>query len=565
MALVWSSRYLARGFAQDDIELHDLTIDNESATCRFSVNVGRDGPHPFHLSTISAHRVMAQCGIDFICHALGMSKEALGEVWELSHSANYRRKVLSSHDLHARLQLVSRGWTRNLSTWLFQFDVEDGSFQGTIELAPGKPISSPEGALIYDPSTLPAYVDHYLSFYGEEAASAKSSTAVYKPKACIAFRPSTALSAQLRALAADMSICLQQLYRSYNSGNHLCAHDSVSRRVPTANRPSVPSMIRLDVIETSEGCKVIEVNAGNCGGIETYYRMYSFLRERLFPIAPVVPKLLSLLLNIIAPTPHRRAIFAYLDDGQSKYLSTARKGILESINPQSRIEVCHMRDLIENRAELEEAEFIYRDFIYEELDLNTELGRTVEDLLLGLPASRYFPSLSDEALSDKSYIAEVDRLVRTGLASRVGLNEGKSLAWKRWMAPSTPLTKGTRHSATIGFGTPHGVVLKPADGYGGDGVTILPSCVLPLNASFYGGRSWVVQRYYEAPQYRLMRRGNKEEQVRLVHGVFLLPRDGRLEYGGIFTRLSPDPVVNIGNDGDVVLFCEPDWFHDGRR
>jgi hypothetical protein len=559
MNLPWSSPYLARGFAQDDVRLLDLTFGPASVLCRFSVIPGPDGAHPFHLSTVSAHRVVAQCGIDFICRATGLSKSILGEVWELNYTANYRRKILRSESLTASLQLVTRGWAGKLSTWLFRFEIEGGSFEGTLELAPGTAVNSADGTLVYDPSETDAYIRHYLSFYDSEADEASVNPSVYKPKTCVAFLPSLALVSQLRTLASDMAVCLQRLYDTYNNGDLLCAETSESNRVPHSNRPELPTMIRLDVIETSEGCKVVEVNAGNCGGVETYYRMFSFLRKRLFPSAPVIPKLLSLIVDMIVPSVTGRIAFCYLDEGQSKYLCLARRHILQRIFTGLRVEVGHLRDLLSAWDNDKLPDCIYRDFIYEELDPASDLGRRVEKLLLGLKPGQYFPSLTDEILSDKAYIAEVDQLVRSGRGARFNFNESDTSVWKKWMAPSTRVSRLKHHEAAIDFSTPDGIVLKPADGYGGDSVIIFPTCVLPINPSFYGQRPWVLQKFFNTPFYRLRRHENREEKVHLVHGVFLLPHMGKLEYGGTFTRLSPDPVVNIGNDGDVVLFCEPEW------
>jgi hypothetical protein len=108
---------------------------------------------------------------------------------------------------------------------------------------------------------------------------------------------------------------------------------------------------------------------------------------------------------------------------------------------------------------------------------------------------------------------------------------------------------------------PDGMVIKPADGCGGDRVFILPLCALPMNRSFYGHTQWVVQRFFDSPRYVIARGDDPNpEDVHLAHGVFLMPHHGALQYAGTFTRLSPDLVVNIKNDGDVVLFCEPEWF-----
>jgi hypothetical protein len=127
------------------------------------------------------------------------------------------------------------------------------------------------------------------------------------------------------------------------------------------------------------------------------------------------------------------------------------------------------------------------------------------------------------------------------------------------MAPSAQLTDAARRAPGGDFDAPDGFVVKPAPGYGGNGVAVIahangyPTC--PLSSRH---RSYVVQRFYRTPTCLLRHSDGMRESVHLVHGVFLLPDVGTLTYGGTFTRLGRDPIV--GSEGDVALFCEPEWF-----
>jgi hypothetical protein len=556
----WSSRYLSRGFGQDVIVIEKLAIEYESISACFSVRCGEDGPRPFHLSTISAHRVVAQLGIDFICGQLRTAKEDVGEVWELSYSGTYERPILHDMEIPVSLTLLCRSQRRRMENWLFQFDIADGSFYGTICLAPDKVPIPTNGDIIHSSKHLAEYQEFYYSFYGSRGAAAQGSKAVYRPKACLGLRPKKELALEIRDLAASMASCLQKLFESYNSGMTFGFDASVSKKVSSLRAPMLPSLIRLDVIETRDGLKVVEVNAGNCGGAETYFRMYQFLHGEHFPNASKVPFLLGCFLQAIASKPGR-AVFTYLED-QSKYLCLARQTIYGHLAPHMRIDVMPLPELLGELRSGKSVDLIYRDFVYEVLGAAGEVGTEAERLFISdARCPPYFPSFSDEILSDKAYISEIDHHIRHGLGGQLGFSEADIRSWQRWLAPCATSTRIFHQGGEPDFEMPEGVVLKPADGYGGDRVFIFPTCSLPMNRSFYGQTRWVVQKFFDSPRYLVPRETKgATDKVHLAHGVFLMPYDGKLQYAGTFTRLSPDLVVNIKNDGDVVLFCEPEWF-----
>jgi hypothetical protein len=557
----WSSQYLLRGFGQDVITIRELTSDYNGLSARFTVKCGEDGPKPFHLSTISAHRVVAQLGINFICHQLKNTKNLIGEVWELSYSGSYKKPILHDAGISISLTLLSRTQRKQVESWLFRFDVGNGAFKGTISLAPERVPFATNGEILQTTRPLRTYQDFYYSFYGNQMQAAQVSKSVYCPKACLGFKATKALATEIRELAATMANCLQKIFDSYNSGNMLGFDHSISNRLLASKRSKFPSLIRLDVIETRDGLKIVEVNAGNCGGAETYFRMQQFLREEYFPNARERPFLLDCFLDEIGQRPGR-AVFTYLED-QSQYLSLARKQIYQQLAPNLLIDVLPLSKLLSDLRSGAVVDFIYRDFVYEELASAGDIGREAEKLFISdIHCPPYFPSFSDEILSDKAYIAEVDHRVRRGLGSQVGLTESDCRNWQRWLAPCTTSNRILLHDGELDFDMPDGVVIKPADGYGGDRVFIFPVCALPMNRSFYGQTQWVVQRFFDSPTYSVTRGDSTfgEDKVHLVHGVFVMPHDGTLQYAGTFTRLSPDLVVNIKNDGDVVLFCEPEWF-----
>jgi hypothetical protein len=416
------------------------------------------------------------------------------------------------------------------------------------------------GDIIHAARSLAEYQEFYYSFYGSQSASAQSSKAVYRPKACLGFKPKKDMALEIKELATSIGSCLQKLFTSYNCGKTLGFCNSVSTKVTQLKRTNLPSLIRLDVIETRDGLKVVEVNAGNCGGAETYFRMYQFLREEYFPNAERVPSLIQFFLEAI-DNGSRRAVFTYLED-QSKYLCLARKHIYQELAPHLQIDVMPVAELLADLRSGSSVDFIYRDFVYEELAPAGEIGIEAEHLFISnAQCPPYFPSFSDEILSDKAFIGEADCRIRNGLGGQVGLSEADCRNWLRWLAPCTTSTRIFHQGGEPDFEMPDGLVLKPADGYGGDRVLILPACSLPMNRSFYGQSQWVVQRFFDSPRYSVARGvAGEPDKVHLVHGVFLMPHHGKLHYAGTFTRLSPDLVVNIKNDGDVVLFCEPEWF-----
>src|SRR5262245_58498926 len=97
----WASRYLQRGFAQDSIVFARREFGPRGATCQFTVKPGHEGPKPFHLSAITAHRVVAELAIEFICDLTKMTKEQIGEVWQLRHDVSYRVRITRRQSLQA--------------------------------------------------------------------------------------------------------------------------------------------------------------------------------------------------------------------------------------------------------------------------------------------------------------------------------------------------------------------------------------------------------------------------------------------------------------------------------
>jgi hypothetical protein len=314
-------------------------------------------------------------------------------------------------------------------------------------------------------------------------------------------------------------------------------------------------MIRLDVVETAHGCKVVEVNSGNCGGMESYFRIFSYASSQLGWKGDI-PKLVTTIGNAIDAWGERSVTLTYLDD-QSRFLCHARKGILSTLGVQN-IRVVHLRDLLNELKCCAEPVAVYRDFLFEELEDWPELRDDAMVVFGGGGFVRSFPSFADEFLSDKALLADVDSCCRNGSAGLFGLSAAAGQNWVNWYAPSYAVRKGrmSPHSTPFDFEGP--VVYKPSDGFGGKDVLILDRESLPLNRSFFGDREWVVQRFFEPLRY--MRESDSgSDPVNLVHGVFLMPVNGELQYVGTFSRMSPDLVVNIKNDGDVVLFAEPEW------
>jgi hypothetical protein len=395
------------------------------------------------------------------------------------------------------------------------------------------------GEILQTARPLRAYQDSYYSFYGNQREAAQHSKAVYCPKACLGFKATKALATEIRQLAATMASCLQKIFDSYNSGNMLGFDVSVSNKVIAAKRSKLPSLLRLDVIETRDGLKVVEVNAGNCGGAESYFRMHQFLREEYFPTARETPALLSYFLDRIAPGVGR-AVFTYLED-QSRYLSLARKQIYQRLKPDLQIDVLLLQELLSELRSGATVDFIYRDFVYEELASAGDIGREAEKLFISdIQCPPYFPSFSDEILSDKAYISEVDHLVRRGLGWQIGLTQTDCRDWQRWLAPCATSNRILQHDGGPDFETPEGVVIKPTDGYGGDRVFIFPVCSLPMNRSFYGQTSWLVQRFFDSPRYAVTRGDSAlPDRVPLVHGVFLMPHEGAPQSFQAFVRSRP--------------------------
>lgn len=412
--------------------------------------------------------------------------------------------------------------------------------------------------MLEDYSHLPNYVDSCVSFFDQGTNLASIKPFVHIPASCLVFRPQTDLSAALRQLANEVGLCLMQLFRSYERGVHLSASECVSRRVPYTNRVRLPTVVRLDVIETAEGCKVVEVNSGTCAGIEVCSRMYAFLREWVCPSAPSIPPMLTHLMKVIEHVPERRAICSYLEDGPCRYLGMLKRGLIQRYDPSIEVDVLHIADVMKHWTSGTARGLLFREFMYDDLDLTTPSGQAIENFLMTLPFNRQFPSLSDEFLSNKSYIANVDEIVRSGHGVQVGFTDCETLAWERWMAPTARL-ESVALNGRIDFEAPSGCVVKPSFGYGGCGIVIIPRVDKQIIHGLTNrSLSLVIQKYYPTRHYLLRAKNTFEYRTHVVHGVFLLPDADTLYYGGTFTRLSQNPIV--GREADIALYCEPEWF-----
>jgi hypothetical protein len=546
----WSSLYLQRGFAQDEIRVRRWAIDEDTAFGEVDVAVGPDGPHPFHLSAITSHRIVAQLAIDMICARTGMSKPQIGEVFEIEHQTRYLRKVVDAREINIQVRAIGHRRLKSLFCTRFSYGVGNGAFEGEIELGFVLRVPKQRGRLIAE-SSVDAYRDFYFSVYGSDEHSARTSKDVYFPKACIRFEPDPQLSEELRQLAADVGDCIELLHQNYRDDS--TEQGSIAHRVPRDRRPDLPSLVRLDVVEGPEGCRVVEVNSGNCGGVETYSRMHLFLQKQRRLPGSGLPLLLVRFAEALDLCRRSAVEFVFIDD-QSRYLSRARATLFAKAVPGLKCTLTPLREFLSRAPTDFDNTLIYRDFLYEELAELGTLGVAAETFFLSLPQEAYFPSLADEYLSDKGWIAAIDEQVRRG--AHPIIRDSLAQKWMARMQPSVPLTANALPDA-LPFERPIGIVVKPSDGFGGHGVTLLERGRLPSSPSFYGGHaSWVAQPLAETPRYPVERSGRGLENLRLVHGVFLLREGRKLSYAGTFSRLSPSRVVNIKNDGDVVYFVE---------
>jgi hypothetical protein len=134
VSVAWSSSYLERGVPQDEIVLHEVRIDERSVTCRFSVVSGPDGPNPYHLTGISTHRVVTQCGMAFVHHTAALAHEAIGDIFELQYAVEYRKMITEPANRTLTLCFEGRRRMRNAYRWSFTYDVERGAFRGALHL-----------------------------------------------------------------------------------------------------------------------------------------------------------------------------------------------------------------------------------------------------------------------------------------------------------------------------------------------------------------------------------------------------------------------------------------------
>src|SRR5262245_43409639 len=134
-----------------------------------------------------------------------MTKEQIGEVWQLRHDVSYRVRITRRQSLKAAVTLVGQRRIRDLVGWKFRCSVEDGAFAGTMELAAQVDVVATRGEILSPPYEEQRYLDYYYSFYDGDEKAARASTDVYRPKAHLVFRPTPALEDEIPRLAAEVA------------------------------------------------------------------------------------------------------------------------------------------------------------------------------------------------------------------------------------------------------------------------------------------------------------------------------------------------------------------------
>ncbi|WP_034045519.1 hypothetical protein [Wocania ichthyoenteri] len=401
-----------------------------------------------------------------------------------------------------------------------------------------------------------AYLDDYYAAFGSLDYLAKSHPGFYKPNCAPFAVPDTAFVKEIRTLATDMSAGISQMYHDFFTSNDIKPTNrlqQIAKSVSSKYRHPVPSIVRLDVIPTTEGLRVVEVNCGNVGGACTFGVMEQFLVDHFN--AKITPKhsLTCALDALLIQPPPRRVISVY-DGISAKLFAHSRETRIKKRYGTIDVKSIGLHLFATQKLNYPKTSF-YLDLSVGNL-LNKKNGKALRSFFSKEAGLFSTSPIYDRFFSSKALITRLSKRLPKALNVR----------WNKWMINTQILNY--KHSKSIQEKDIHynyPIILKPSIGSCGENIKILTSfnqTQKHLSSSII--KHWVVQPFKSTVSACIP---NTTGTIALnpVYGVFLIREGDKLVYKGTSIRYSQDKIVNLGRQGELGLLIEPEWEVDIQK
>jgi hypothetical protein len=395
------------------------------------------------------------------------------------------------------------------------------------------------------------FLESYYGYFGNDAEKARSHKFFYHPRCLPLAVPDTGFSHSLRQLAADVGSSLTAIFRRHFAEKKARTEaEQLALAVSPRNRFDTPTFVRLDVVHSNEGLKVVEVNSGNCGGACIYGITEDFLIKQAGASIDHNTSLTWKLDSLYCDNDSLSKVKS-LYIGKSGYLfSIARLKRIKARRPDIYCEAIQLSDYIPNDRDRSGCGF-YLEFLLGGI-LKNHRSAVLREFFCNGPHLRSVSPIADRFLSDKVYVANASDELPDVLARK----------WNRWVAPTAELSASTVARGQLDlrlsqFGS-QSVVMKPANGFCGRDVVVLPSVsAIPRSPAFYGNRTYVAQPFYETVTAQVP--AVPDAKLHVVYGVFLVRYRGAFQYAGATVRYSSDRIVNLERLGELGILVEPEW------
>jgi len=353
---------------------------------------------------------------------------------------------------------------------------------------------------------------------------------------------------QSHELVKDVTRAFQVLYPAVQSsedrineaviGTNLLEQQKLVMKSALNDQSISPFCYRIDAIWTGNTFKIIEINPDNAGGLEDSFdlrHLYKTNSNKHSDVPIAASRLADTLLALHGPTPGR----IVYTDSICQVMASRLARILNKLSVPA-IPI-HINDLREDWLDYK---WIYRHFLYTDFfvheagdSLPAPTKEAVEHFLaLSLKKSvAIYNPLSDRLLFDK-------RLLDPQFVSSY-LPANLLADLNRWFAASEVID--SVQAIQLKSVLTSSKVVKWARGLGGKGV-YLPG--MNYSGEDLSNGEWITQDYYAPEKIPVLKNGNWDINMYLVHGLFVV--NG--EFAGNHLRVSTNPVVNVSSGGGMI-------------
>lgn len=137
------SEYINKGFSTEKLRIRNVDFNLERKLATASVDVETDfknsyeeiKDNSYHWSAITAYRAVSQLAIGYICTELGMAKNEIGEIMQISSRMNTTAPICQTKKVPVKVEFLRYIKRRNRVLGELQFDIANRTFHGDIRFA----------------------------------------------------------------------------------------------------------------------------------------------------------------------------------------------------------------------------------------------------------------------------------------------------------------------------------------------------------------------------------------------------------------------------------------------